>query len=201
MFEIKMRPLIQHQERELVILLRQGDRNAFDELYYRYVPRLTAFSRTYIKNEEEAEEAVQEIFIKIWEKRKSLDETKNFKSYLFQSIKNYFLNLIRNKKDAYQLSEIPEELHPSKENIIEDLNYKELEETALGLIASLPKVQQEVFTLSRIEGMSNLEIATKLNLSKRTVEHHIYLSVKHLKGKLINKETLYRSLLIAFFFF
>src|SRR5690554_7284015 len=75
MFEIKMRPLIQHQERELVILLRQGDRNAFDKLYYRYVPRLTAFSRTYIKNEEEAEEAVQEIFIKIWEKRKSLDQT------------------------------------------------------------------------------------------------------------------------------
>jgi len=49
-----------------------------------------------------------------------LDETKNFKSYLFQSIKNYFLNIIRNKKDAYQLSEIPEELHPGKENIIED---------------------------------------------------------------------------------
>src|SRR5690606_16866622 len=134
---------------------------------------------------------VQEIFIRIWEKRKSLDETKNFKSYLFQSIKNYFLNLIRDKKNAWQLSDIPEDMHPSKNDIIEDLSYRELEKTALSLIASLPKVQQEVFTLSRMEGMTNLEIATKLNLSKRTVEHHIYLSVKHLKGKLMRKETLY----------
>src|SRR5690606_1886894 len=158
MFEIKMRPLIQYEEKRLVVLLRQGDRNAFDELYYRYVQRLLAFSRHYIKDKDEAEEAVQEIFIRIWEKRKSLDESRSFKAYLFQSIKNYFLNLIRDKKNSCQISDIPEELHPNNENIFDDLTYRELEQTARSLIASLPKVQQEVFTLSRVDGLSNTEI-------------------------------------------
>jgi RNA polymerase sigma-70 factor (ECF subfamily) len=200
MFEIKMRPLIQYEEKRLVVLLRQGDRNAFDELYYRYVPRLLAFSRHYIKDKDEAEEAVQEIFIRIWEKRNTLDESKNFKAYLFQSVKNYFLNLIRDKKKTYPLSDIPEELHPHNENILADLTYRELEQTALSLIGGLPKVQQEVFTLSRVQGLSNMEIAAKLNLSKRTVEHHIYLSVKHLKTKLVQKETVRTTLLILFYF-
>jgi len=201
MFEIKMRPLLQHPETQLITLLRQNDRKAFDELYYRYVPRLLAFSRNYIKDKDEAEEAVQEIFIRIWEKRKSLDESKSFKAYLFQSIKNYFLNLIRDRKTTYQLSDIPEEVHPHNESIFEDLTYKEHEQTALLLIGSLPKVQQEIFILSRMEGLSNMEIAEKLNLSKRTVEHHIYLSLKYLKGKLVGKEALYATLLIVFYFY
>lgn len=196
---LKMRPLKHHREKELVLLLRQGDKTAFDELYFRYVPRLMAFANKYLHNNEEAEEAVQEIFIRVWEKRKSLDEEKNFKSYLFQSIKNYFLNLIRDRKSTIQLSEIPEEMHSSSEDILDTISYEELERSALALIASLPKVQREVFTLSRMEGLSNPEIALRLNLSKRTVEHHLYLSVKYLKSKLSQKETFYSVLLLIFY--
>lgn len=172
---------------------------AFDELYHRFVPRLLAFSKKYILDEQEAEEAVQEIFIKIWEKRKSMDENRNFKSYLFQSVKNHLFNLIRDRKKNCQLEDIPEGEFPYEEVILQDISYRELENTTYGLIASLPKVQQEVFTLSRLEGLSNHEIALKLNLSKRTVEHHLYLSMKFLRGKLVRKASFYASLLILFY--
>ncbi|MEX2593750.1 MAG: RNA polymerase sigma-70 factor [Anditalea sp.] len=194
-----MRLLIKYPEKELVLLLRQGEIKAFDELYYRYVPRLMAFARTFILDEQEAEEAVQEIFIKIWEKRKSMDELKNFKSYLFQSVKNHLFNHIRDKKKTCQLEDIPDERFPREDNVLENLSYKELENTAIGIIASLPKVQQEVFTLSKMEGLTNTEIAVKLSLSKRTVEHHIYLSVKYLRGKLMHKASIWGTLLIAFY--
>lgn len=194
-----MRPLQKYSDKELVLLLRQGEMKAFDELYYRSVPRLMAFARTYILDEQDAEEAVQEIFIKIWEKRKSLNETKNFKSYLFQSVKNHLFNLIRNRKNACQLEDIPDELLLSQEDILKDLTYRELEETAFGMIGNLPKVQQEVFTLSRMEGLTNAEIAVRLNLSKRTVEHHIYLSVKYLRVKLMHRASLYGTLLVTFY--
>lgn len=194
-----MRLLKKNPEKELVLLLRQGDIKAFDELYYRYVPRLMAFAQTYILDKQEAEEAVQEIFIKIWEKRKSLDASKNFKSYLFQSIKNHLLNLIRDKKKSCQLADIPDELFPREDNVLENLSYKELEATAFGLIENLPKMQQEVFTLSRMEGLTNAEIAAKMHISKRTVEHHIYLSVKFLKGELMHKTSFYAALLINFY--
>ncbi|WP_291373471.1 RNA polymerase sigma-70 factor [Cyclobacterium sp.] len=192
-----MRLLINKSEKELVCSLRQGDMKAFDELYYRYLPKLLGFAYRYLSDDMEAEETVQVIFIKIWEKRRSLNENQNFKSYLFQSVKNQLLNKLRNQKKNCTLEEIPERYFVSSEDVFEKLSYKELENTATALINNLPKTQQKVFILSKIEGLTHDEIAAQLCLSKRTVEHHIYLATKFLKGELTQRASLYGPLILV----
>jgi len=150
-------------------------------------------------NSQEAEETVQEIFIKIWEKRKYLDENKNFKSYLFQSVKNLLLNKIRNQKKIYSLDGIPLDKEVYDENVLDDLNYKDVTKKIFFLIKSLPQVRQQVFVMSRMDGLCNAEIADKLNLSKRTIENHIYLATKFLKVKLLNKASVCPPFIILFF--
>ncbi|MDN3690722.1 RNA polymerase sigma factor [Cyclobacterium jeungdonense] len=177
--------LQKHTDTELLACLRQGDVAAFDELYFRYAKKLMAFSRTLFTDQHLAEEAVQEIFVRIWQRRKKLDVSKSFKSYLFQSVKYYVYNHIRNRKKECCLEAAagnPEFVDQSQEN---EMAYHELEEWAMELICRLPKVQQEVFRLNKLNGMSSDQIALQMNLSKRTIEHHIYLASKSLKKNLL----------------
>lgn len=183
---------------DLLVRLRDGDIKAFDELYYRYAPKLMAFARTFFANKAVAEEAVQEIFIRVWEKRATLDIAKDFKPYLYQAVKYYMYNYIRDKKQAYTFEEAPEEYFTNEANQHDELVYRELEEKAHGLIHSLPKTQQQVFRLNKLEGMSSGEIADKMNLSKRTVEHHIYLATKSIKGELLQNPSLIVMLSFCF---
>ncbi|WP_236252800.1 RNA polymerase sigma factor [Echinicola sp. 20G] len=194
-----MRPLKDHGEKELILLLRQGDIFAFDELYFRYINHLMAFAVSYIKDPIEAEEAVQEVFIRIWENRGRLDSNKSFRAYLFKSVKNSLINLIRDSHEKLQLDDAPDTAVIIESKAINNLVFEELEIKVLHLISELPEVQQQVFKLSKLEGLSNAQIAKKLNLSKRTIEHHIYLATKNLKSQLLKSTGITSLFLIHLF--
>ena len=129
----------------------------------------------------------------MWESRESLDEEQNFAGYLFITMRNLVFNRSRkNLNEAfYQLSVI--EAVEESYDIEEELDAANLRTHIESLISMLPPRQQEVFRLSRNEELSYREIAEKLQISERTVEHHISDALKFLR-KNIKLYTLFLSL-------
>ena len=187
-------------DQNLLINLRQGDIKAFDELYHRYAKKSMAFALKFFKDQSTAEEAVQEIFIRIWERRKELDESKSFKCYLFQAVKFYMFNFIRDRKDSCAYEEVSEATFRRENTVEEQLHYEELEAAANLLIDRLPQVQQQVFRLNKLEGLTTQEIADRMNLSKRTIEHHIYLATKTVKSELLHRISISAMIFVGVFF-
>ena len=179
-----MGKLSNHRDQDLLIMLKEGNVSAFDELYFRYVKKLMAFALTFFPDRELAQDAVQDIFIRIWNMRTELHTSKSFKSYLFQAVKFYMYNYARDRKHSCSLEDAPEYAFYKGNKIEEDMELQELFSIANFYIENLPKVQQEVFKLNKLEGYSSLEIASQMNLSQRTIEHHIYLATKTIRKEM-----------------
>lgn len=166
----------------LVLGIRKNDREAFRTLYNRYSKKIYYFSLRYFGVKEESEELVQSIFINIWEHRKSFDETTQVKSYIYKSALNYIANYL--KKKAICARFIESEISKAEshsENTYHEILYHDLESSLTSIIKRLPAQQQKIFQLSRMEGLTNKEIAGKLDISVRTVENQVYRVLKMMK--------------------
>jgi RNA polymerase sigma-70 factor (ECF subfamily) len=172
-----------NEEKKLVIRLKKGDQEAFRILYDKYIAKLLVFLKSYTQDTRQADEAIQQIFINIWQSHDKINPDLSFQAYLIRSLKNYIYNQYRDQVRLFRrrerfLQEVPEN---RVEQPDEFLQLKELESLLREKIQNLPPVQQEIFLMSRDEGLSNEEIASKLNVSRRTVENHIYLALRKLK--------------------
>lgn len=170
---------IQHNN-ELYNKVVAGDENAYYQIFEMHWERLYSISFKIIEEKEAAKDVVQDIFLKLWENRasKSID---NLEHYLARAAKFASLNNLRNNHFKHA-TEIDNSIRAVEtEN---NLEYKELEDQVELAISNLPLKCQEVFRLSRQQGLSNDEIAIKLDLSKRTVETHISNALKQLRKTL-----------------
>ena len=186
--------------RELISKIREGDRVAFYNIYERYCKRLYGFVLRYIKVEADAEEIVQEVFIKIWESRNKIDTFSSFDSFLFTIAYNSTISLLRKraneKKYIAHLQSIQQIFDAPK--VIDELQFNELDEKLNKLLDKLTPRQKEIFRLSRADGLSHDEIAKKLNISVNTVKKHMVNTLAFLK-KHFDKD-LMASLLYFYFF-
>lgn len=179
------------EERILVERMQQGDTTAFELLFKYYYPGLVVFASNIVINKDEAEELVQDFFVRLWENRHSLKSDNPLKSYLFTSVKNRSINFL---KSAQVKKNVIEELKRQMES---EMRYNpdiytdtELQQKLKLAFTKLPPRTAEIFTLSRFKGLSNDEIALALELSKRTVETQISNALKILRKELQNYLTL-----------
>ncbi len=163
------------------------DNQAFEELFRKYFPSLMAFSRRILGNEEDAREVVHQVFVNLWEKRNDIDLSTSLKSYLFTSVNNRSLNMIRDRK-KFSSEEVPESA--GDWDVSAQIESMELEEKIRGAIDSLPEKCREIFELNRFEGLKYSEIANKLDISVKTVENQMSKALKILREQLAKYMTI-----------
>ena len=168
-------------EKELIIRLKQGSKEAFTTLYKQYWKQVYDFSRLYLTSVSAAEEVVQEVFIKVWESREFLREDDNFKGLLFIITRNMIFNQHRKKlnEDFYRVTVLA--AMEQSYDIEDEIETNNLREYIDLLIEELPPRRREIFNLSRKENKSYKEIALLLNISEKTVENQIHEALKFLK--------------------
>ncbi|MCF0191614.1 MAG: RNA polymerase sigma-70 factor [Marinilabiliaceae bacterium] len=179
------------EERKMVRLVAEGNEEAFQWIFNRYYAPLALFASKILDGDDDsAIDIVQNVFVALFQQRKSLQKIDNIRSFLYQSVRNRTLNEIKHLKvvrgfQEYELaaSNITPDGDQSTELLgpEELMEYVELQDRIERAIESLPGQCQRIFRMSRMEEMSNDEIALKLNLSKRTVETQISKALKILR--------------------
>lgn len=155
----------------------------------------------HLKNEEDVKDLVQEIFCKIWDIREKIDEKKSFNAFLFtislNTIRDYFRKQVKNRK---LIDKWLEESESYSESTLESIELASLEKVVGTAVEQLPPKRQMVFKLSRLEGLSNDEIAERMKIEKKTVENHLNLALRHLRAVLQEDHSFLVILFFVLFF-
>lgn len=175
-------------DHNLVRLLQKGNVYAFDSLFEFYSPKLFGFALKYFKNDSDADELVQEVFVQVWEHRQSLKSELSFKSYLF----TIALNQIRKhfNKKAISLRYIESLQHdPEIPNYQTNQNddYESILKQVNMIIERIPPHRREIFMKSKLEGKSSKEIAAELNISAGTVDNQVSESLRFIRSQFKNE--------------
>lgn len=170
---------------------------AFGEIYQRYW--LTLFQVAWQKtgNREAAEELVQDLFVRLWERRPELDINSSLKNYLLAAIRYRVINFIRGEVlSSKHLTVIKSNPEPEGNGTEDDLYFRELGSNLQASIERLPGKSRTIFELSRSKHFSNKQIAGQLKISEKTVEYHLSKSLKLLRVYLKDFVTVLLILLI-----
>ena len=184
---------------QLAMRIKHGDEQALELLFRKYNVRLCVFANKFLNDPEEAQEIVQDMFVKIWEGRDEIDPEDSLKSYVFKIVQNLSLNKLRRKKVESRYSEIYKLVYIEHQEFSahESLIARELEEHIVHSIGKLPSGCRKVFELSRIGGLKYKEIADNLNISVKTVEVQMSKALRSLRIELSDYLTLFLIALIS----
>lgn len=186
-------------EKEFLRQLIAGDATAFRKIYELYQGKLFLYTFRFTKSKSAAEEIVQEVFVRIWERRAQIDEVRNFNAYILRITKNL---LIDGLKKAALDRNLQEKIHHSmqalKSTPADELIEKEIARLYQQALDTLTPSQKNVFLLSREEELSYDEIAQKLNIAKNTVRNQMSDALRSIREYLTSHPDLACLLLAVF---
>ncbi|MBK8884234.1 MAG: RNA polymerase sigma-70 factor [Bacteroidales bacterium] len=177
---------------QLAMRIKLGDEQAFELFFRKYNVRLCAFANKFLANSEEAQEVVQDMFVKLWDNREEIDPENSMKSYVFKIVQNLSINRLRRKKVESRYNEIYKMVYIDNHEFSahESLLARELEAQIVNSIKKLPPECRKIFDLSRSEGLKYREIADTLHISIKTVEAQMSKALRSLRTELTDYITL-----------
>lgn len=178
---------MKYQDNDPITLIRKGNEAAFEKVFKLYFKNLYAYAYTFIKDDIMAEEIVQNVFFRIWEKRDILQIDDSLKAYLYRSVHNESLNYIKHQKvkTSFQVH-YSNQMESSYSDASEEIVAAELETKIQSAINELPQQCRIIFQLSRFEQLKYQQIADQLNISVKTVENQMGKALKVLRLKLVD---------------
>lgn len=178
-------------ERKFIIGLKEGNEKVFQEIFHAYYKVLLAYAYDIIEKSFIAEDIVEDVFLKLWEHRNSIEIKHSLSNYLFKSVKNSCLDYIKSHeiRENYKQKVLKKIELDFGNNISElykpdPLSQKELKRRIKKSINSLPLEYRKVFKMSRYYNLSNKEVSEKLGISAHTVGKHLKTAIRKIRESL-----------------
>jgi RNA polymerase sigma-70 factor (ECF subfamily) len=169
-------------------LIKEQPQKAIELLFNEYYVKLCTHVNTILKNKNVAEDIVQEVMMEIWRMKDNINVSSSVEAYLKRACRNKSLNYIRSQKMNFEDIDSAEELSSDYISVEDSIAVDNLQEKINTAIDSLPEKCRLVFMLSRIEGLSYLEIAEQLQISPKTVENQISKALKILRESVYDED-------------
>jgi RNA polymerase sigma-70 factor (ECF subfamily) len=178
--------LVEYSNIDPVSSIKNGNEAAFEKVFKTYFRNLHAFAYTFMKDDVIAEEIVQNVFFRIWEKKEQLQIDDSLKAYLYRSVHNESLNHLKHLKikNSFQL-QYSGTMESSNQDASNQMIATELENDIQKAISELPPQCRTIFQMSRFEQLKYQQIADQLNISIKTVENQMGKALKVLRLRLV----------------
>lgn len=191
-----------YDDAAMVALIANGDELGMEQLFKQYYKLLCSIAYRLVQDGDNAEDVVQDVLHKVWQRRKKLPADTDLKAYLSRAVRNASLNQLRVSK---RFTGFEEQLIDARQQVSraasDDMIFEELNQKVTDAIGRLPDRCREVFELSRFEELSQKEIAARLDISVKTVENQMTKALKRLREELAPYMNDLPASIIAMLFF
>ena len=188
-------------ENDLLLRIAKGDEKAFTTLFRKYKDRIYSTSLRITESTVEAEEIVQDVFVKLWAKKQELPDIKNLEGYIYMMARNFTYNSLRRMIKARQNKDVAESSFPNALSEVAanvPLEEKELKLLLQNAIRRLPSQRQQVYQLIKNEELTKAQVAEKIGISPNTVKTHFDAAVRAIRAYVMSYIELF--LLILWFY-